>query len=200
MSVPGDPVHEAATAALAGHLIVIPTDTVYGVGTRPDERAATARLFRAKDRPRDLVLPVLCPGVETTRELAGFDERANRLAEAFWPGPLTIVLPRSDRSRDWDLGADEETIGLRVPRHRLALAVLVLTGPLAVTSANRSGEPTPQACDGVREVFRDDVEIYICDDRPSAGLSSTVVDLAHGKPRVLRAGALSPEAVLEAAG
>ncbi|HXF73529.1 MAG TPA: L-threonylcarbamoyladenylate synthase [Actinomycetota bacterium] len=199
---PGLPgaVEEAAAAALAGRLIVLPTDTVYGIGTRPDDPAATARLFEAKGRPRDLELPVLVPSAGAAREVAGFDERAERLALAFWPGPLTIVLPRTDRSAGWDLGGDPATVGVRVPRHPLALAVLSRTGPLAVTSANRSGEPTPATCDGVVEVFGDLVAVYLCADEPLGGPPSTVVDLSHGEPRVLRAGALDPEEVLRAAG
>jgi tRNA threonylcarbamoyl adenosine modification protein (Sua5/YciO/YrdC/YwlC family) len=190
------PVEEAIAAALAGELIVLPTDTVYGIGTRPDDPAATARLFEAKGRPRDLELPVLVPNAAAGRGIAAFDERAARLALDFWPGPLTIVLPRTDRSRGWDLGGDPATIGVRVPRHPLALAVLSRTGPLAVTSANRSGEPTPGTCEGVVEVFGDLVAVYLCAEEPLAGPPSTVVDLAHGEPRVLRAGALDPAEVL----
>ncbi len=196
--LPG-PVEEAVEAALAGELIVLPTDTVYGIGTRPDDPAATARLFEAKGRPRDLELPVLVPNTAVAREVAAFDERAERLALTSWPGPLTIVLPRTDRSRAWDLGGDPATVGVRVPRHPLALAVLSRTGPLAVTSANRSGDPTPATCEGVVEVFGDLVAVYLCAEEPLAGPPSTVVDLAHGEPRVLRAGALDPTEVLAAA-
>jgi len=196
--LPG-PVEEAARAALGGELIVLPTDTVYGIGTRPDDPAATARLFAAKGRPRDLELPVLVPNAAAAREIAAFDERAERLALASWPGPLTIVLPRTKRSQAWELGGDPATIGVRVPRHPLALAVLSRTGPLAVTSANRSGEPTPETCEGVVEVFGDLVAVYLCAEEPLAGPPSTVVDLAHGEPRVLRAGALDPAEILPAA-
>ena len=196
--LPG-PVEEAARAALAGELIVLPTDTVYGIGTRPDDPAATARLFEAKGRPRDLELPVLVPNAAAAREIAAFDERAERLALACWPGPLTIVLPRTQRSQAWQLGGAPATVGVRVPRHPLALAVLSRTGPLAVTSANRSGEPTPATCDGVVEVFGDLVAVYLCAEEPLPGPPSTVVDLAHGEPRVLRAGALDPAELLRAA-
>lgn len=196
--LPG-PVEEAVEAALAGELIVLPTDTVYGIGTRPDDPAATARVFEAKGRPRDLELPVLVPNTAVAREVAAFDERAERLALTCWPGPLTIVLPRTDRSRAWDLGGDPATVGVRVPRHPLALAVLSRTGPLAVTSANRSGGPTPATCEGVVGVFGDLVAVYLCAEEPLAGPPSTVVDLAHGDPCVLRAGALDPTEVLAAA-
>jgi protein-tyrosine-phosphatase len=130
-----DPVGDAAAAALAGRLIVIPTDTVYGIGTRADDPAATGALFDAKGRPRDLSIAVLVPSVPTAREIAVLDERAAALAARFWPGPLTMILPRTEASRRWDLGSDVRTIGVRVPHHPLALAVLAITGPLAVTSA-----------------------------------------------------------------
>ncbi len=149
-----DPIGEAALAALRGELVVLPTDTVYGIGTRPDDHEATARLFDAKGRPRDLELPVLVPTAAAAREIAELDVRAEALASRFWPGPLTLVLRRAGSSRDWDLGGDPATIGVRVPHHPLALAVLARTGPLAVTSANRSGEPTPSSCEGVVERVR----------------------------------------------
>jgi tRNA threonylcarbamoyl adenosine modification protein (Sua5/YciO/YrdC/YwlC family) len=193
-----DPVEDAAAAALRGALLVVPTDTIYGIGTRPDDPSATARLFEAKGRPRELELPVLVAHAAAARGIAEFDARAELLASRSWPGPLTLVLPRTERSRGWDLGGDPETIGVRVPRHPLALAVLMRTGPLAVTSANRSGAPTPATCDGVAEVFGDAVAVYLCDERPLAGAASTVVDLAHGSPVVLRQGAISEHDVLAA--
>jgi tRNA A37 threonylcarbamoyladenosine synthetase subunit TsaC/SUA5/YrdC len=112
----------------------------------------------------------------------------------FWAGPLTIVLPRTDGSAGWELGGDPATIGVRMPHHPLALAVLARTGPLAVTSANRSGEPTPATCDGVAEVFGEAVAVYLCED-PLAGAASTVVDLAHGEPSFPRVGGVGERAV-----
>lgn len=185
-----DPIEDAAAAALAGDLIVMPTDTVYGIGTRPDDPAATARLFEAKGRPRHLELPVLVPSAAAARYVAAFDERAEVLIGRLWPGPLTLVLPRTDASRPWDLGGDPATIGLRMPHHPLALAVLSRTGPLAVSSANRSGGPTPEECDGLERTFGDVVAVYLCQDEPLAGRPSTVLDVSHGEPRILRAGAL----------
>jgi L-threonylcarbamoyladenylate synthase len=184
-------VDDAVAAVGRRELIVLPTDTVYGVGSRPDDPEATARIFAAKGRPRDLELPVLVPDVDAAASIAVLDERAARLVERFWPGPLTVVLERTDASRGWDLGGDPTTVGVRVPRHPLALAVLERTGPLAVTSANRSGVPPATTCDQLTEVFGDAVAIYVCEDRPLEGVASTVVDLAHGDARVLRAGAVA---------
>lgn len=194
-----DPIEAAVRAALRGDLVVLPTDTVYGIGTRPDDPSATARLFEAKGRPRDLELPVLVPSVAAARGIARFDERAERLATRFWAGPLTLVLPRTVASLAWDLGGDPATIGVRMPHHPLTLAVLARTGPLAVTSANRSGGSTPASCEGVLEVFGDAVAVYVGQEPPLIGRASTVVDLAHGEPRILRRGGVGERRVLAAA-
>ena len=188
-----DPIADAAAAALAGGLVVLPTDTVYGVGTRPDDPAATARLFEAKGRPRGLALPVLVASRAAAEEVAVFDDRARALAGRFWPGPLSLVLPRAERSRTWDLGEDASTVAVRMPHHPLALAVLASTGPLAVTSANRSGEPTPTTCEGLRAVFGDTVDVYLCEAAPIAGSASTVVALDGSELRVLRLGAVGED-------
>ena len=182
-----DPIEAAARAALDGSLIVLPTDTVYGIGARPDDPSATALLFEAKGRPRELELPVLVPSTEAARRVATFDERAEALALRFWAGPLTIVLPRTEVARVWDLGGDPTTIGIRIPHEPLALAVLA-----------RTGAPTPTTCDGVEATFADAVEVYLCAPEPLTGSASTVVDLAHGEPSVLREGAVSERAIADA--
>lgn len=191
------PLEDAIAAALRGELIVVPTDTVYGIGTRPDAPDATAALFAAKGRPRDLELPVLVPSPASADDIARLDERAHRLADTLWPGALTLVLPRTPQSRPWDLGGDPETIGVRMPRHRLAIAVLAGTGPLAVTSANRSGEPTPADCGDLEAVFGDAVSVYLCEEAPLSGTASTVVDLAHGTPVILREGSIDQRRIHE---
>ena len=196
--VPAEPVEQAAAAALGGRLVVYPTDTVYAISTRPDDAGATARLFEAKARSRDLELPVLVPSTSAAREIAAFDERAEALALRFWAGPLTIVLPRTGRSRPWDLGGDPETIGVRVPHHPLALALLSRTGPLATSSANRSGEPPPGTCDEIEDVFGERVDVYLCEESARSELASTVLDLAHGEPRVLRAGSVTEDEIVAA--
>jgi tRNA threonylcarbamoyl adenosine modification protein (Sua5/YciO/YrdC/YwlC family) len=188
-----DPIADAAAAALAGELVVLPTDTVYGIGTRPDDPGATARLFEAKGRPRELELPVLVPGVEVARAIAAFDVRAERLAGRFWPGPLTLVLNRTERSMGWVLGGDPSTIGVRVPHHPIALAVLAHSGPLAVTSANLTGRPTPATCEGLEAAFGDRVAVYLCQDEPLLGRPSTVAMLHGGDLVILREGSISSE-------
>jgi tRNA threonylcarbamoyl adenosine modification protein (Sua5/YciO/YrdC/YwlC family) len=188
---------EAVAAARRGALIVVPTDTVYGVATRPDDPDAVVALFAAKDRPTDLTLPLLVPDLETARAIADLDGRAEILAGACWPGGLTIVAPRTHASATWDLGGDEGTVGVRVPAHPLALELLRRTGPLAVSSANRSGDPPARTCDELVAAFGDRVAVYLCEDEPLEGSASTVVDLAHGDAVVLRAGAVTVATLAE---
>jgi L-threonylcarbamoyladenylate synthase len=182
---------DAAGAIEEGSLVVIPTDTVYGIACRPDDPAATDRLFGIKRRPRDLELPVLVSSIEVAGQVAQLDERSRRLMEAFWPGPLTVVLPRAVPARRWDLGGDAHTVGVREPRHLLALALLERSGPLAVTSANLSGTPSPESCEELHAVFGEGIAVYLCQEEPLSGHPSTVVDLTHEEVRVLRAGSVT---------
>src|SRR5207249_3174054 len=117
-------------------------------------------------RSRDLELPVLVPTVEAATRIAQLGTAGRMAARAFWPGPLTIVVRRAGPSRQWDLGGAPETVGVRMPDHPKALAVLERTGPLAVTSANVSGSPTPPTCEEVTGIFADAVEAYVCDMEP----------------------------------
>jgi L-threonylcarbamoyladenylate synthase len=185
-----DPLEDAVRATTRGELVVFPTDTVYGLGTRPDDAAATGRVFTAKRRPRDLELPVLVASLDQARGVGVFDERAERLAGAFWPGALTLIVPRAEAALGWDLGEEPATVGVRMPHHVLALALLAGAGPLAVTSANRSGEPTPLDCDGLVRTFGDLVAVYLCQPEPPAGSPSTVLDLTGAEPCVLREGSV----------
>lgn len=185
----------AAERALeAGEAVVFPTDTVYGLGARPE---AAESLFEIKGRPRELTLPVLVARIEDAREIARFDERGEMLAASFWPGALTMVLPRSARSTGWELGAHGDTVGVRVPASATARDLLSRTGPLAVTSANPSGEATPDRCEEVRAVLGEAVAVYVCGGASPGGTPSTVVDLT-GDPRILRAGTIPIEDLLAA--
>lgn len=193
-------IEDAAEALRAGELVVLPTDTVYGLAARPDDPVATARIFDAKRRPRGLSLPILVPSLEAARAVARFDDRAERVASALWPGPLTLILSRTEISRTWELGADADSIAVRVPRHPLALALLELTGPLAVTSANLSGEPPANTCDELHAAFGERVAVYLCRDDESRRTASTVLDLAHGDARLLRHGSLDADEIAQLMG
>jgi L-threonylcarbamoyladenylate synthase len=185
-----DPVHEAAAAAGRGELIVMPTDTVYGLGTRPDRLEATEREFAAKRRSKDLELPVLVASILEAERVAVIDERSAAIAGAHWPGGLTLVLPRGRDAAGWDLGGDPTTVGVRIPSHPLALAVLRAAGPLAMSSANISGQPPAKTCQELRRNFDALVAVYLCEELPLTGEASTVLDLAHGPARLVRPGAV----------
>ncbi|HEV3474320.1 MAG TPA: L-threonylcarbamoyladenylate synthase [Actinomycetota bacterium] len=197
---PNEAALSAAERALGrGELVVLPTDTVYGVAARPDAEGATDRLFAAKRRPRDLTLPVLVADTDDAERIARFDGRARALAERFWPGALTMVLPRTEASLPWMLGDERDTVGIRLPADDIARALLTRTGPLAVTSANVSGEPTPATCEGVEAAFGQAVAVYLCSGTAPGGRASTVVDLTGAEPVVLRRGPISPQAILDTA-
>lgn len=181
----------AADALAEGDLVVLPTETVYGIACRPGDPVTTSKLFAAKHRPPRLNLPVLAATADEALDLGQSDDRAHALAERFWPGPLTMVLARSERSSTWDLGEDRATIGLRVPDHPIALALLDAIGPLAVTSANRSGSPPAATANELLEAFGDAVRVYLVLDEPlppGDRAASTVVDLSGGGLEILRHG------------
>jgi len=183
-------VARAADLLRNGHLVAFPTDTVYGIGCRAGDADALSRLFVAKRRSPEKAVPWLVRSFEEMARL-GFraDERAARLAERFWPGALTIVLPALEG------GA---TQAFRVPNHPVTLALLAAAGPLAVTSANRSGEPETLDADDVAIAFADSDEPTATLDggRVPGGVASSVVDLTGQPARLVREGAL-PRAEIE---
>lgn len=179
----------AADAVRRGEVIVLPTDTVYGVGADAFDRAAVRAVLAAKGRGRDMPPPVLVANPRVldalTHDLPAY---ARELVDAFWPGGLTLVCP-AQPSLDWDLGSDG-TVAVRMPLHRTALALLDRTGPLAVTSANRTGEPAATTCDEAEDQLGEAVTVYL-DGGPCAGTAaSTILDVTGPRARVLRLGAL----------
>ncbi|MGB8652822.1 MAG: L-threonylcarbamoyladenylate synthase [Mycobacteriales bacterium] len=183
---------QAAVAALRrGELVVLPTDTVYGVAADAFSPAAVGRLLEAKGRGRDMPTPVLVPSQRTLDGLVDVVPPAARaLVEAFWPGGLTLVL-RHAETLAWDLGETKGTVGVRMPLDAVALAVLAQTGPLAVSSANRSGlPPATDAAEAARQLGTA-VEVYLDGGPSDAPVPSTIVDLTGDLPRVLRLGAVS---------
>jgi L-threonylcarbamoyladenylate synthase len=168
-----------------GQLVAFPTDTVYGIGCRTGDQEALSRIYAAKRRDPEKAIPWLVASSAAVAE-AGFraDDRAARLAERFWPGAVTLVLPATDGSA---------TQAFRVPAHDVALALLAAAGPLAVTSANRSGEPETLDADDVSIAFADaDEPSAILDGgRVPGGVASSVVDLRGPVARLLREGAVS---------
>jgi len=189
---------EAAVAALRrGELVVLPTDTVYGIAADAFSPTAVAALLEAKGRGRDMPVPVL---VGAWRTLDGLAEdvtpRVRSLVETFWPGGLTLLV-RAAPSLLWDLGETRGTVAVRMPLHPVALAVLEQTGPLAVSSANRSGlAPAPDAAEAARQLGTA-VQVYLDGDRTVGGAASTIVDLTGERPRLLRAGAVTEKELME---
>lgn len=180
-------VERAAEVFLDGGVVVLPTDTVYGLAAFPDDPAAVRRLFELKGREHDVPVAVLCSTAVQALSLAGtIGSSAARLAVEHWPGPLTLVLPR-DPDLDWALGEPEATIGVRCPDHDLVRAVTGRLGPLAVTSANRHGEPTPATAVAAAESLAGPVDLVI-DGGTLAGTASTVVAAEGTGLRVLRQG------------
>jgi L-threonylcarbamoyladenylate synthase len=192
-----DAIDLAAAALAAGQIVVVPTDSVYGIAADPTLPAAVARLFEAKGRPRSLTVPILAAALEAVDRLVELTEPARRVAERFWPGPLTIVLRRAP-GLDWDLGEERETLAVRVPDDPVALALLERSGPLAVTSANRSGDETPRTCTEIRSIFGDQASVYLDAGPSPGGTPSTIVDLTGPTPKVLRKGAIPRETLQEA--
>lgn len=172
-----------------GELLVVATDTVYGVACDPFNAEAVERLFTAKRRGRHLPLPVLVHG---WRQASGLvrdpGDRGRTLASAFWPGPLTLVLSQAP-GLSWQLGEARGTVGLRAPDQPFLLALLRRTGPLAVTSANRSGSPTPSTVAGVVAELGAEIAVFL-DDGPREGRASSIVDLSGSRPLLLRPGPL----------
>ena len=183
---------EAATDAIAaGEVIVLPTDTVYGVGADASSGAAVQRLLDAKRRGRGVPPPVLVAEVAMARALAtGTDDRLTRLADAFWPGALTVILTARETLR-MDLGDRGTTIAVRVPDHAFTRELLRRTGPLAVSSANVHGqEAALRVADAIAQLG-DACTLYLDDGEASGPVPSTIVDLTGPRARVLRHGRLS---------
>ncbi|KTS03122.1 MULTISPECIES: L-threonylcarbamoyladenylate synthase [Microbacterium] len=189
-----------------GELVVLPTDTVYGVAADAFNARAVAGLLEAKGRGRQQPPPVLVAGIGTLRALvAEIPPAVDDLVREFWPGGLTIVLP-AQPSLSWDLGDTHGTVAVRMPAHHLTLELLEETGPLAVSSANRTGMAAAVNIDAARDMLGDSVAAYLDSGPSETGIASTIVDAttlvggAEPRVRVLREGAVSRERLREVLG
>jgi tRNA threonylcarbamoyl adenosine modification protein (Sua5/YciO/YrdC/YwlC family) len=182
-----DGIHAAIGALRAGELVVCPTDTVYGMAADAFNSSATQTIFRIKGRPRSLPLPVLVSRPRQAWALSSeVPSAAAELAAAFWPGALTLILPSADL--DWDLGDARGSIALRIPDHPVLLDLLERLGPIAATSANRSGEPTAATVAEIEEIFGEQIAVYLDGGPASRETGSTIVDLSKGRPVLVREG------------
>lgn len=195
-----DGLKAAISAVRSGRLVVLPTDTVYGIGADAFDATAVRALLQAKNRGPDMPVGVLVGSWSTVDGLVlGLSQEARTLIEAFWPGDLSIVVSHAP-SLHWNLGTTRGTVMLRMPLHPVALEVLREVGPMAVSSANVSGQPPASTMQEAKEQLGESVAVYL-DGGPSGDpVPSTIVDLTGEKPSLLREGAVSAEAVSEALG
>jgi len=187
----------AIDAVRRGDLVVLPTDTVYGLGADAFSPTAVQTLLAAKRRGRDMPVPVLVGSWHTIDGLvSNVKPSVRQLVEAFWPGGLTLVVEHAP-SLAWDLGDTDGTVAVRMPLHPVALEVLNATGPMAVSSANVSGEPPATTADAARDQLGWLVEVYLEAGECGDPVASTIVDVTGEVPRVLRPGAVSLDELRE---
>jgi L-threonylcarbamoyladenylate synthase len=185
---------DAGSAVRRGDLVVLPTDTVYGIAADAFNPTAVNLLLAVKGRGRDMPVPVLVASEQMADAVVeGLSDEGRALAEAFWPGALTLVV-RHTSHLAWDLGETRGTVAVRVPDHPLALSLIEQTGPLAVSSANRTGSPPPVTVMDARLQLGAAVAVYLDGGpAPDAALPSSIVDVTGEQPRLLRAGAVDIE-------
>jgi tRNA threonylcarbamoyl adenosine modification protein (Sua5/YciO/YrdC/YwlC family) len=190
-----DAIDAAARAVQAGQLVVLPTDTVYGIGADAFDATAVTDLLTAKGRGRDMPVPVLVGSWSTIDGLVTYVPAQTRsLIEAFWPGGLTLVVEHAP-SLAWDLGDSRGTVAVRMPLHPVALELLDRTGPMAVSSANRSGQAAARTAEEAQDQLAGSVQVYLDGGPARVGVASTIVDVTTETPRVLREGAVTVEAL-----
>jgi len=190
----------AAEAVRGGEVVVLPTDTVYGVGVDAFAAKAVAAVLTVKGRGREMPLPVLVPSQQTVDGLAAnVPAYARDLINAFWPGPLTLIL-HSQSSLMWDLGETNGTVALRMPRNDITLRLLTEVGPMAVTSANTSGQPPATTILDAATQLGSAVSVYLDAGSSAGGLASTILDCTGEAPVILRAGAVSAGQIQEVLG
>lgn len=181
----------AAGALRSGELVVFPTDTVYGLAVDAFNVAGTAKVFEVKRRPRSLPLPVVVSRPRQAWALcAEVPTEASELAAAFWPGALTLILPQTP-DLDWDLGDSDGTIALRMPAHDALIQLLEMVGPMAMTSANLSGEQTPRDVADVAARLGEAVGVYVDGGPAISDAGSTIIDLSRRTNRLVREGPIT---------
>ncbi|WP_116243894.1 L-threonylcarbamoyladenylate synthase [Nocardiopsis sp. FIRDI 009] len=189
-----DGIADAASAVRRGELVVLPTDTVYGIGTDAFSPTAVAGLLATKGRGRDMPPPVLVGSMRAATALVeDFGNHGRDLMEEFWPGPLTLVCTATP-SLNWDLGDTKGTVAIRMPMDPVALELLKEVGPMAVSSANKSGQPAASRVEeAIEQLGEEDIAVYLDGGVSESPVASTIVDLTYAVPRVLRSGSITIE-------
>jgi L-threonylcarbamoyladenylate synthase len=189
----------ALKALQLGGLVAFPTDTVYGVGALAFNRIAVESIYAAKDRPEEKAIPVLIgDAYDLVKVSAELPEIALKLAARFWPGPLTLVVPKHPELSE--AVSATATVGVRMPDHPVARALLRLAGPMAVTSANISGKPSPSTAQEVFSQLGGRIALIIDGGKTPGGIPSTVVDCVGAEPQVIRAGPIPESEILAVSG
>ena len=189
----------AAGVVKKGGIIVYPTDTVYGLGCDPFNVDAVKRIIRVKDK-RDRALPILANSLNDVNRVAHLSTEARKISDSFWPGPLTLVLPKKKLLSDV-VTSGLRSVGVRIPRHKVALELIKLSGGLLIgTSANKTGSPPPFTAGEASEQLKDEVEVILDGGETELRLSSTVIDMTGEKLRILRQGSVGLEDVLKILG
>lgn len=191
---------QAANTLRSGRLVVLPTDTVYGIAADPFNPDAVNALLAAKHRGPDMPVPVLVGSWDTVKGLVReFTPQAEALVEAFWPGGLSIVVPQAP-SLPWNLGDTRGTVMVRMPLHPVAIALLREVGPMAVSSANISGHEPPTTAIAAKQQLGNAVSVYLDGGETPVGEASTIIDLSGPAPHILREGAITAERIGEVLG
>lgn len=193
-------IRSAVDAARGGRLVVLPTDTVYGLGCDAFDNDAVAKLLATKHRGPDMPVPVLIGSWDTIQGLVlEYTSQVQTLVEAFWPGGLSIVVPQAP-SLPWNLGDTRGTVMLRMPLQPVAIELLREVGPMAVSSANISGKTPPTTAVAAKQQLGGAVSVYLDGGDATIGTPSTIIDLANRTPRILREGAVPTERIAEVLG
>ena len=195
-----DAIASAAAAVKSGRLVVLPTDTVYGLGADAFDASAVAALLEAKGRGRDMPVGVLVGSWHTIEGLVyAVPESTRELIRAFWPGALSLVVQQAP-SLQWDLGDARGTVMVRMPLQPVAIELLRQTGPMAVSSANVSGRPAANTAQEAQDQLGDLVDVYLDGGRAQQQAASTILDLTGPEPRILREGPVGADAIADVLG
>jgi len=191
-------IREASKVVKNGGVIVYPTDTVYGLGCNPFNVGAVKRIFKTKGERKEKPLPILGSDMNCVQKIACMHENARKIAERFWPGPLTLVVPKKPSLPDV-VTCGLDSVGVRIPDHAAAIRLISLCDGLLVgTSANKTGEKSPKTAREAAKQLGEQVDVILDGGPTPLGQESSVVDLTSKKPKMLREGAIKLEEVLSA--